>query len=72
MPRNQCNIGEQEISSSNIYGEIDGMLNDKPISIMIDLGISLIYVSPIIIELYKLQQDNFEKSWLVQLTTCIK
>ena len=47
--------------------EIEGMIKDKPISILIDPGASLSYVSPRIEELCKLQQDKFEKSWLVQL-----
>ena len=52
--------------------EIEGMLKDKPISILIDLGASLSYISPRIVESYKLQQNKFEKSWLVQLATCMK
>ena len=51
--------------------EIEGMLKDKPISILID-PTSLSYVSPRIIELYKLHQDKFEKSWLLQLATGTK
>ena len=38
------------------------MIKEKPISILIDTGASLCYVSPRIVELYKLQQDKFEKS----------
>ena len=47
--------------------EIKDIIKDKPISILIDPGASLSYVSPRIEELCKLQQDKFEKSWLVQL-----
>ena len=52
--------------------KIEGMLKDKPISILIDPGASLSYVSPRIVETYKLQQDKFEKYWLVQLSTDTK
>ena len=52
--------------------EIKGMIKDKPVSILFDPGASLSYVSPRIEELYKLQQDMFEKSWLVQIATNTK
>ena len=52
--------------------KIKGMIKDKPISILIDPGASLSYVSSKIVELYKLHQDKFEKYWLVQLVTCTK
>ena len=32
----------------------------------------LSFISPRIVELFKLKQNNFEKSWLVQLATCTK
>ena len=49
--------------------EIEGMLKDKLISILIDLGSILSYVLPRNVELCKLQQNKFENSWLVQLAT---
>ena len=48
------------------------MLKDKPVSILIYPGASLSYVSPRIVELYKLHQDKFEMSLLVQLATGTK
>ena len=42
--------------------EIEGILKDKPISILIDPGASLSFISPRIVDLYRLQQDKFEKS----------
>ena len=52
--------------------EIEGMLNNKPISILIDPSASLSYISPTIVELCKLQKNKFEKYWLVQLVTDTK
>ena len=48
------------------------MIKIQPISILIELGASLSYVSPRIAVLCKLSQDIFEKSWLVQLATGTK
>ena len=52
--------------------EVEGMLNHKPISILIDPGASLSYVSPILVEKSKLLVEKFSKSWLVQLDTGAK
>ena len=52
--------------------EVEGMLNHKPISILIDLGASLSYVSPSLVEKSKLLVEKFSKSWMVQLATGAK
>ena len=52
--------------------EIEGRIKDQPISILILLGASLSYVSPKTVELCRLQQDKFEKYWMVQLNTGTK
>ena len=40
--------------------------------ILIDLGASMSYISPRILELCKLVPENFDKLWLVQLATGTK
>ena len=53
--------------------EIEGMIKKRqPISILIDPGASLSYISPIIVELCKLVPEKFDKSWLIQLATGTK
>ena len=47
--------------------EIEGMINNQPISISIDPGVILSYISPRIVDLCNLVPENFDKSWLVQL-----
>ena len=49
--------------------EIEGMIKSQPISLLIDLGASLSYISPRIVELCKFVPEKFDKSWLVQLAT---
>ena len=49
--------------------EVEGMLNQKPISILIDPRVSLSSVSPSIVEKSKLPVEKFTKSWLFQLAT---
>ena len=52
--------------------EIEGMINNQPISILIYLGTSLSYISPIIVYLSYLVPQNFDKAWIVQLATSTK
>ena len=52
--------------------EIQGMIQNQPVSILIDPGASLSYVSPSIVENCKLSLKKFENSWLVQLATGTK
>ena len=52
--------------------EIEGMIKSQPISILIDPGASLSYISPIIVELCKLVIEKFDKPRLVQLATDTK
>ena len=49
--------------------EVDGKIIDKPISILIDSGYTLSYISPKFVDLCKMRMYEFEKSWLVQLAT---
>ena len=48
------------------------MIQNQYVSIEIDLGASLSYVSPSIVEKCNLSLKKFEKSWLVQLATGTK
>ena len=52
--------------------EVEGKLNQIPISILIDPGASLSYISPDLVEKCKLSVENFTKSWLVQLASGAK
>jgi predicted aspartyl protease len=52
--------------------EVEGKINKKYVSILIDLGASLIYVSPMIVENCKFNQVKHNKSWLVELATGTK
>ena len=52
--------------------EVQGMIQNHLVSILIDPGASLSYVSPSIAEKCNLSLKKFEKSWLVQLATGTK
>ena len=52
--------------------KIEGMINNQPISILIDPGTSLSYISTRVVDLCNLVPEKFDKSWLVQFATCTK
>ena len=52
--------------------EVEGMVNQTPVTILIDLGASLSYISPKIVEKCNLTVEKFDNSWLVQLATGAK
>ena len=49
--------------------EVEGKINDQPISILIDLGASHSYIDPNMVEILQLPRRKHGKSWLVQLAT---
>ena len=61
---------QEEYQTSMV--EIEGTLKQFPISILIDPGASLSYISPGIVEKCRLQKSKFQKSWLVQVATRMK
>jgi hypothetical protein len=52
--------------------EVEGMINNRPLVILIDLGSSHSYVDARVVESLHLTRSKHEKSWLVQLATGTK
>ena len=52
--------------------KIQGMIQNFSVSILIDPGSSLSYISPSIVEKCKFSLKKFERSWLVHLATRTK
>ena len=67
MPKINAALENRWVEYQIFIVEVQGMLNHKPISILIDPGASLSYVSPSLVEKSKLPVEKFTKSWLVQL-----
>jgi hypothetical protein len=63
-------IDKQDHQASVV--EIEGKLSNHSVSILIDPGSNLSYISPQIVEACVLQKEKHKKSWLVQLATWTK
>jgi hypothetical protein len=63
--------GRQDDHQSTIV-EVEGKVNNNRISILIDPGATLSYVTPGVVDSNKLKKVKHTKSWLVQLATGTK
>ena len=72
MPRINAALENGKVDYQTSMVEVEGKLNQIPISILIDPGDILCYISPDLVEKCKLLVENFAKSWLVQLATGAK
>jgi hypothetical protein len=52
--------------------EVEGNINNHPITILIDSGSSHSYLDPNMVEIFHFPRNKLEKSWLVQLATGAK
>ena len=67
MPRINVALEKRHADYQTSMVEVEGKLNQTPISILIDPGASLSYISPDLVEKFNLSVEKFAKSWLVQL-----
>ena len=51
---------------------MEGKIVDQSVTVLIDPGASLSYISPQVIEKCNLKTEKFQQSWLVQLATGTK
>ena len=65
MPRINTGLENRQEDYKTSMVEVEGKLNQIPISILIDPGASLSYISPDLVEKCKLSVENFPRSWLV-------
>ena len=72
MPRINATLENRQVDYQTSMVEVEGKLNQIPISILIDPRASLSYISPDLVEKCKLSVEKFTKSWLFQLDTGAK
>jgi len=72
IPQISATLENRQAEYQTSMVEVEGKLKQTEMSILIDPGASLSYVSPSIVEKCKLQKSKFPKSWLVQLATGTK
>jgi hypothetical protein len=72
MPRIYAALDNKQAEFQSHMIEVEGMINNQPLVILIDSGVSHSYVDPRVVESMHLMRSKHEKSWLVQLATGTK
>jgi hypothetical protein len=72
MPQIYAALDNIQVDHQDSVVEMEGMISNHLVSILIDSGSNMSYVSPQTIDKCKLQKVKHAKSWLVQLVTRIK
>ena len=72
MPRINATLEDRQADYQTSMVEVEGKINQIPISILIDPEAILSYISPNLVEKCKLLVEKFERSCLVQLATGAK
>ena len=62
MPRINVALENQQADYQTSMVEVEGKINQIPISILIDVGASLSYISPKLVEKCKLSVEKFARS----------
>lgn len=72
VPRINAALDDRQAEYQPTMVEFEGKILDFSITVLIDPGATLSYISPKIVEQCKLQLQKFRNPWLVQLTTGAK
>jgi hypothetical protein len=72
MPKIYVALDNKQVEFQSHMIEVEGMINNRPLIILIDSGASHSYVDPRLVEILRLSRRKHEKSWLVQLATGTK
>ena len=70
--QDKCSLENRRMDHQTSMVEVQGMIQNFSVSILLDLGSSLSYISPSIVEKCKLPLKKIDKSWLVKLATRTK
>jgi hypothetical protein len=65
IPRIYAALDNKQAEFQSHMIEVEGMINNRPLVILIDLGASHSYVDPRVVEILNLMKSKNEKSWLV-------
>eukprot|EP00253_Pinus_taeda_P009984 PITA_09984 len=72
IPRINAALEDRQAEYQPTMVEFEGNISNLTVSVLIDPGATLSYVSPKIVECCKLQSTKFKTPWLVQLATGAK
>jgi hypothetical protein len=72
MPRIYATLENRQVDYQSHMIEVEGKIDNHPIAILIDYGVSHRYIDPKLVKRFKLKKCKHEHYWLVQLATGTK
>jgi hypothetical protein len=72
LHRINATVDGRQADNESIVVEIEGKVDNNPVSVLIDLGATLSYTAHGVVDSNKLKKTRHAKSWLVQLATGTK
>ena len=72
IPSISAALENRQAKHQSTMVEMEGKIFEKFVIVLIDPGASLSYISPQVVEKYKLRTEKFQQPWLVQLATGTK
>ena len=72
IPKISTALEDRQEEHQSTMVEVEGMIADQSISVLIDPGEYLSYISPQMVEKCNLKSEKFQQSWLVELATSTK
>jgi hypothetical protein len=69
VPKIYAVVENRQADHQDYIVEMEGIIAKQPISILVDLGSNLSYISPLFVEVCALQIKKHAKAWLVQIAT---
>jgi hypothetical protein len=72
MPKIYASLDNKQAEFQSHMIEVEGMINNRPLIILIDSGASHSYVDPRVVDSLHLTRSKHEKPWLVKLATGTK
>ena len=69
MPRIYVALDNKQVKYQSPMIEVEGKIDNRTITILIDYGASHSYIKYNIVERFHLQSCNHMKSWLIKLVT---
>ena len=69
IPTINAALENRQAEHQSTMVEMEGKISDQSVTILIDPGASLSYISPQVVEKCKLRTEKFQQPWLVQLAT---
>jgi hypothetical protein len=72
VPRIYEAMENQQEDHQAFVVELEGITSKQPVSILVDLGSNISYISPQVVEACALKRRKHAKTWLVQLATRTK